>query len=184
MTRKFLPLVFALSLLLLSGCMVNRPPVINTPEIQPEEPAIPTQQPVEPTIDTEVTNAKIYLIALEDAGISGPAVGCGDSLIAVDVPGRDGKDALQYLLDQHSQYYGQSGLYNALYQSNLKINRIDVTTENISVELTGTVLLGGVCDNPRVHDQLFATIRQSTESKVPVIIQINGVPLDDLLSQK
>ena len=184
MPRKFFPLLFIAGLLLLSGCMINRPPAVNTPEVQPEKPAVPTAQPVEPTSDIEVTNVKMYLIALEDAGKSGPALGCGDSLVAVDVPGKDEKDALQYLLDLHNQYYGQSGLYNALHQSDLKINQIEETAENIKVDLTGTFLLGGVCDNPRVHDQLIATIRQSTESKIPVILRINGVPLDDLLSQK
>jgi hypothetical protein len=184
MTRKFLSLLFAASMLLLAGCIVNRRLVVNTPEFQPEKPALPTLHPIEPTAATEVTNAKMYLIALEDAGKSGPAVGCGDSLVAVDIPGKDGKAAMQYLLGLHNDYYGQSGLYNALYQSDLKIDRINATAENINVELTGTLLLGGVCDNPRVHDQLIATIRQSTESKVPVILRINGVPLDDLLSQK
>ncbi len=63
---------------------------------------------------------KIYLVALEDAGKSGTAIGCGDSLVAVDVDSADARSALEFLLQEKNHLYGQSGLYNSLYQSDLR----------------------------------------------------------------
>ena len=49
------------------------------------------------------------------------------------------------------------------------------------VNLSGTLMLGGVCDNPRVETQLEETALQfSTVSRVSLFV--NGVPLEDLLS--
>jgi hypothetical protein len=49
------------------------------------------------------------------------------------------------------------------------------------VKLSGTLMLGGVCDNPRVEAQLEETALQfSTVSRVSVFV--NGVPLEGLLS--
>ena len=63
------------------------------------------------------------MVAIGDNGAAGKRAGCGDSLVPVNIeaPYTQGvlKAALEYLLAQKSQYYGQSGLYNALYQSNL-----------------------------------------------------------------
>src|SRR5690348_4697167 len=69
--------------------------------------------------------ANIYLIAIGDNGHSGPVVGCQDSLVPVtgldigNQPTTEDKisAALGKLFAIHDQYYGESGLYNALYQS-------------------------------------------------------------------
>jgi hypothetical protein len=183
MTFRFSVLFFGLSALILSGCLFLRPPNTARFEPIPLEPA-PT---VSPQPDSQASPAKtlhIYLIALEDAGKSGPKVGCGDSLVAVDVRAEDNISALQTVLVQHSQYYGQSGLYNALYQSSLTISRFEAAAGKFEVDLTGDLTLGGVCDNPRVEQQLKAVIRQSTDDSIPATIRINGVLLEDLLSQK
>lgn len=131
---------------------------------------------------TEPSTYRIYLIALEDGGKSGPAIGCGDSLVAVDVPSTDVKTALRALLENHDRLYGQSGLYNALYQSDLQVNRIVRNNDSISANLSGQLVLGGTCDAPRVKAQLEATLRQSVESRIPVTIRVNRDLLDDLLS--
>lgn len=150
----------------------------------PEKPAItPPATPAK--VDTaQVTPGtyRMYLIALEDGGKSGPAVGCGDSLVAVDLPVNDLKLAVRQLLDNHSRTYGQSGLYNALYQSDLQLNRIERTNDGISANLAGKLVLGGECDSPRVKAQLEATLRQSTDTRIPVTIRVNRDLLDDLLS--
>jgi hypothetical protein len=169
------------------GCTISRESPPQKSQTQPARPNPatpgPTEKPSElPT--TSTSSAKIYLIALEDKGISGPAVGCGDSLITVETQTKDAQAALQMLLQNHNQWYGQSGLYNALYQSDLKINRFESKAGKLEVDLAGNLLLGGVCDTPRVNDQLKATIRQSTTDTSPVIIRINGKLLEDLLSQK
>ncbi len=56
-----------------------------------------------------------------DNGVSGTKFGCDDSLVAVEVPIAPTvgvlRAALNQLLSLKSSYYGQSGLYTALYQS-------------------------------------------------------------------
>lgn len=128
------------------------------------------------------TRLNIYLI-----GEGGGSVGCGDQVVAVqrDVPKTAAPltAALNLLLAQKSRYYGESGLYNALYQSNLSIASITRVGTAWTIRLTGALTLGGVCDSPRVKAQLEQTALQfSTVKRVAYFI--NGKPLDTVLSEK
>jgi hypothetical protein len=150
-------------------------PVSNSPTPKP-----PASPPASQTV-------QIYLIALEDQGISGELIGCGDSLVPVrvSIAPTQGvlRAALETLLGVKQSYYGQSGLYNALYQSNLRVEDVRIESGLATIQLTGSLLLGGVCDNPRVEGQLRATARQfSTVQNVEILV--NGTPLDELLSLK
>jgi hypothetical protein len=55
-------------------------------------------------------------VALEDAGASGKEIGCGDSIIPVDLnvepTAAPLTAALEELLAIDERFYGQSGLYN------------------------------------------------------------------------
>ncbi len=157
------------------------------PVLLVETPQIPTQVPpaVEPTPANQMV--KIYLIAIDDNGKSGDLVGCGDSAVPVqvEVPATQGvlKAAMQALLAIKDRQYGESGLYNALYQSNLQVDRVTIESGKATVELSGTMMLGGVCDIPRVEAQLTKTALQfSTVSEVT--ITVNGKLLKDALSLK
>ena len=77
--------------------------------------------------------------------------------------------------------YGESGLYNALYQSDLQVESISLENGKAEIYLTGTMMLGGECDNPRVEAQLKQTALQfSTVQEVS--IYINGKLLSEVLS--
>ena len=91
--------------------------------------------------------------------------------------------ALEALLGLQQQYYGQTGLYNALYQSKLTIADLRIENGKATIRLTGQLLLGGVCDNPRVEAQLVETAMQFSTVK-EVAIFINDKPLKDVLSEK
>jgi hypothetical protein len=174
----------SLIFIILTGCGFWRPQVNqNRTEIPDSKTTVTGTIPTkfEPSV---MSTKKVYLIALEDNGKSGPVVGCGDSLVAVELQTNSVQETLQLLLDNHNQWYGQSGLYNALYPSNLSISRWEKIGDVLEIDLTGSLSLGGVCDNPRVKAQLAATIRQSTEEKPVVLIRMNGIPLDDYLSGK
>jgi hypothetical protein len=128
---------------------------------------------------------KIFLIAIEDNGISGEKVGCGDSAVPVQVqiPHTLGvlKAALESLLSIKDQFYGQSGLYNALYQSDLRIKSVSIKEGKATIQLTGSIKLGGECDNPRLLAQLKSTALQfSTVSDAAIFI--NGKPIEEVLS--
>jgi hypothetical protein len=141
---------------------------------------IPTDLPVSHTV-------QIFLIAIGDSGQTGSAVGCGDSVVPVQVQTPPTSQVLQAalaaLLSIKDQFYGQSGLYNALYQSHLQVESITIVAGKASVYLTGTLLMGGECDTPRVRAQLEQTILQfPTVAEADIFI--NGKPLADVLSLK
>jgi LysM repeat protein len=126
----------------------------------------------------------IHLIALEDGGQSGPEVGCGDSVVSVEVTVAPTPApltaALEKLLSIEDQYYGASGLYNALYQSDLAVDDVQIANREATVHLSGTPMVGGTCDVPRVKAQLEHTALQfSTVDTVSIFV--NGTPLDNAL---
>jgi hypothetical protein len=159
----------------------------DTPQPTPTAfPPSPTPTIIPPSATPTSMTVKIFLIAMEDNGVSGPAVGCGDSAVAVDVqvPYSQGtlRAAMEKLLSIHEQYYGGSGLYNALYQSNLTVADVAIESGGHAVvRLNGTISSGGVCDDPRIIAQLERTALQfSTVHSVSVYV--HGALLEDLLS--
>lgn len=182
MKRSICLLILILTLLL-AGCDSLLPSP--TPTAPP-----PTQPPPEPT-DTPTAlpyaKVKIYYIALEDNGVSGAPVGCGDSAVPVEFMVDFGKEPLAYayerLLYEHERTIGESGLYNALYQSDLKLKSAEIKDGKAIVALEGTLMLGGECDNPRVQAQLEMIPGQFSDVTA-VEITINGEPLADALSLK
>jgi hypothetical protein len=161
------------------------PPALTDPQLSPTVQAptdtrVPTDLPTQPMV-------QIFLIAVDDNGQTGIPVGCGDSAVPVqvEIPPTQGilKAALVALLSVKDQYYGQSGLYNALYQSDLQVETVSIDGGKASVFLTGTLLMGGECDAPRVQAQLEQTVLQfSTVTEAAIFI--NGKPLADVLSLK
>lgn len=151
-------------------------------------PLPPTVQPPAATATHPATlRLKVFLIAIGDNGVSGPMVGCGDSAIPViiDVPYTQGvlRAALENLLARKEQFFGQSGLYNALYQSNLRLEDVSIQNGVAVIELSGQALLGGECDTPRVIAQLEQTALQfNTVQKVTILL--NGRPIRDALSSR
>jgi len=145
----------------------------------------PTLVPTQQTPIRQMVN--IYLIALEDNGISGKLVGCGDSVIPVqvEIPPTQGllRAALEGLLSTKDQYYGESGLYNALYQSDLQLASVTIEGVKAIIHLTGTLMLGGVCDNPRVEAQIVETALQFSTVK-DVSVFINDKLLEEVISLK
>jgi hypothetical protein len=134
-----------------------------------------------------VTAVRIYLVAIGDGGRSGRTIGCGDSLVGVarPVPPTSAPltAALRLLLRDHRRMHGESGLYNALYRSRLAVRRVAVVGGKATVQLVGTMRLGGVCDDPRVVAQLRGTVLQFRTVRAAVIF-INGRPLSSWLSEK
>lgn len=130
---------------------------------------------------TGFTLTRIYLVSLNDGG----TLGCGDSLVpvTVEIPATRAvlRASLDNLLSLNSAYYGESGLYNALYQSQLTIDDVRIDDRVATIRLSGQIVLGGVCDTPRVQAQLEQIALQfSTVDEVNVYV--NGNPLQDVLN--
>jgi len=136
-------------------------------------------------ITSEPQTVNIYLVAMGDNGVSGELIGCGDSLVAVKVATEPTtavlQAALNALLDLPADAsYGQSGLYNALYLSDLQIESLDIIDRQAIIYLTGDLIYGGECDIPRIEAQLMSIALQfSTVDSVSIFI--NGTALSDLL---
>ena len=177
--KPLFPALAVCIVLILAGAACNLPTV----------PDGPGDAASTPTAAPESSEVRIYMVALDDNGASGPlVVGCGDSLVEVrrEIPPTTQplRAALEELLAQKDQYYGESGLYNALYQSNLSVQSAAVMEESIAtVELTGQLVVGGTCDAPRVKAQIVQTILGAGEFSWAEVF-INGQPIDEVLSQE
>jgi LysM repeat protein len=127
--------------------------------------------------------ANIYLIALEDNGQSGKQIGCNDSVVPVEVEIEPAnaplRAALEELFSIDSRFYGQSGLYNALYDSDLHVENIELVNGQATIQVSGTMRLGGVCDVPRFKAQIQETALQFPTVN-EVMVFINGESLDQI----
>ena len=166
--------------------IVNPAPSDNSNQPKPIAPGI--------SVSSEsFSSYKIFLVALEDKGKSGKAIGCDDSVVAVEGKAADTvlvrtddriKEALTELFSLKSATYGESGLDNALAASDLKVDSIYLDQSGkATVKLSGQLSLGGVCDSPRVEAQIEQTVRQFPEVK-DATISLNGQTLQSQLSEK
>lgn len=190
--------------LVLAGCAVPSPgagPATTTPpspaatstapdpgpsQVPPS--GLPSSQSptTQPTVLPTYASVTVFYMAQGDGGTSGPAVGCGDSAIAVTSPTISFTDpvegALRTLLANHDRQIGQSGLDNTLWQSQLAVASVERSGNTITANLKGTLPMGGECDIPRVEAQLQLTA--DTAAGGPVAITINGKTLTEALSLK
>jgi hypothetical protein len=147
---------------------------------------------VQPAIQTPVLSTApmvVYLAAPE--GSTGPIgpVGCGNYLVPVirgEIPSTETQGQIAYALSDlfsiKDQFYGQSGLYNVLYQSNLAVENVTLdNTGHATIFLTGDYFLAGECDDPVFRAQIEYTAQQfSGVSGVSVFI--NGTAIEEVLS--
>lgn len=139
-----------------------------------------------PEPDTGFESADIYLVAIGDAGQSGIEIGCNDSVIPVEVQFGEPTVApltatLENLLAFDEQLYGRSGLYNALFPSELTVDGINLENGVATIDLSGSLAIGGVCDGPRIRAQIAQTALQfSTVDEVNILI--NDIPYDEFTS--
>ena len=120
-----------------------------------------------------------------DNDASGRYIGCGDSLVPVEIQISPTLSVLRAAITEllnleGEQFYGESGLYNALYLSSLTLDDVAVINGEALIKFSGTLIFGGECDIPRIEEQLRALALQfSTVERVR--ITVNGTPLETLL---
>lgn len=141
-----------------------------------------------PAIEANITSPlTFYYISIGDDGKSGSKVGCGDSAVEVkttEVTTDDLiKSTFRRLLLDHNQFYNETGLYNALYNSNLTFVGSSVSGDTVTVNLTGEFSLGGVCDIPRVQTMLEKAAQTAAGVNKAEIL-VNSKPLSEVLSLK
>jgi hypothetical protein len=108
------------------------------------------------------------LILPQDNGQSGPPVGCGDSAIAIwrdrtrtgSLEG-DIQASLEELLSVKTATYGQSGYTHALYDADLIVQSVTVSSDTaLIVNLTGALQLVGTCADAQMEAQILLTVFQ------------------------
>ncbi|MFJ6376023.1 hypothetical protein ACIQH9_09885 [Pseudarthrobacter oxydans] len=146
-----------------------------------------TAEPASPGLPEQVAPLTIYYVAIDDGGISGPLIGCGDSLVATTTAPVRFTDqvgpSFGALLANKNRDVGLSGLVNALYQSNLTYTGGQLDGSTITIHLEGQFMLGGVCDGPRAKAQLEYTAMTAAGATSARVL-VNGRPIDEVLSLK
>lgn len=158
-------------------------------------PVEPTPVPVDGPDSEEDIGAllQIGLIALEDGGSSGPLVGCGDSLVLVTQiseevlnPEEQIEAALEALFAIDGSSYGESGLYNALSPSDVTVDSVHLEDGELEVQLSGSLLSGGTCDDPRIMEQIKETAKSNSGigTELEMSILVNGITLEEHFNAK
>lgn len=165
---------------------VTAPPSTALPSSDPAIPA-PTAEPTFTGFPEQVAPLTVYYVAVGDNGISGPRIGCGDSLVATTTAPVRFTDqvgpSIGTLLANKSRDVGMSGLVNVLYQSNLTYLGGELNGSTITIWLTGQFTLAGVCDIPRAKAQLEYTAMAASDATSAQVF-IDGRPIDEVLSLK
>jgi hypothetical protein len=157
--KKFFPLL-SISILL-TGCSISITP---TPASSPTSSTSPMTMvtTVPTTLPTPINTVQIALVN-EIGTPSATTFGCGDEIemvnrtVSTTTPL---KTAIEELLSVHTRDYGLSGLTTALYQNNFTVSSVVITGTHADIDLTGSIMMDGVCDNPRIQEQMKRTILQ------------------------
>ena len=124
-----------------------------------------------------------YVILSEDDGAQGPQVGCGDSLVLQSLPIARSEYAaanIEAVID----YFGNapegtrnpasaSDTYNPLHGYNLSVNNIAVNIGYVEVDLSGDMILSGVCSDAILEAQLVGNVLYLANVNEAVIM-LNG----------
>jgi hypothetical protein len=112
--------------------------------------------------DASTREVKVYLVAVGDAGKRGRKIGCDDSLVpvtrTVKADGAPLKAAIRELLSM--QHECEGGLGNYWFGENLKVSGATVSRGTATIRITGKVFVAGICDEPRIEEQIKETARQ------------------------
>lgn len=127
---------------------------------------------------------RVYLVDLGGAR-KGDVVGCGDRLVAVgaQIPRtlKEVRASLERLTMLPVEPNGPGSYYNALGRSRLRVAGLRLHGGVLHLSLNGQLVMGGMCDGPRIEAQLERTIAQGVATK-HVCIDLNGQPLYSVLS--
>lgn len=161
---------------IVAGASILVPAPSNRPNPGPGRPPSGPGQP-----PSGIALVYIHMISL---GSNGP-LGCGDRVAPVlqEVPATNAilRATLDRLLSIRTEFYPNSNLYNALWQSRLSIADVSITNRVATIRLTGQIVMSGTCDGPRIQAQLEqAALQFSTVNQVRVFI--NGNTLQSVLA--
>lgn len=125
---------------------------------------------------------KVYLVALDDKGRRGRRIGCDDSLVPVTrtvaAAGAPLKAAVEALLAVPREY--ESGLGNYWAGEDLRVQSAVISGGVATIRIRGTLPVAGICDEPRIEEQIKETARQFRGVR-SVRVFLNGQRLSDAI---
>lgn len=136
------------------------------------------------------TTLKIAVVKMEDNGVSGEKIGCGDSIIYIDktADGIKLEDSRKIQLALKELFaVGVTAVddpyYNGLQHSkNLAVESVNETNNGqnsiVNVNIIGEMISAGTCDDPRIKEQIYSTIKANSSAD-EVNAYINGTELKD-----
>ena len=147
----------------------------------PTDTATATQPPPTPPADQAI---HIYLVQTGTGGTTG----CGDSLVKINTnqwrSGNMEQDIMTALKNLLVKRQWIAGFYNPVWLSNLDPVSVQIKGGTAIVNLTGSyVRSGDPCDDRRVRDQIWATIRQFGGLQA-VTVYLDGNLLGDILAAR
>lgn len=125
---------------------------------------------------------KVFLVALDDRGRRGRRIGCDDSLVPVTrnvaAAGTPLLAAVEELLSLPRESEG--GLGNYWAGEGLRVQSATIAAGVATIRINGTLPVAGVCDLPRIEEQIKATARQFRGVR-SVRVFLNGQRLSDAI---
>ena len=188
MNKKII--LWAIAAFVAGGVYAARQSIINNQKGQPQ-PAVPKEAVEEkpPVASQKPKDHDVSVILIAQMPKDGNArdIGCGNTTKPMiqksTFQGDPVEDALKVLLGLTKAGYENGELYNALYQSNLKVQSVETKNDVVTVKLTGKIKLSLECDIPRVKEQLVGTIKAASNAK-KIVVFVNDKSLDDTVSLK
>lgn len=124
---------------------------------------------------------KVFLVALDDRGRRGRRIGCGDSLVPVTrnvaAAGTPLTAAVEELLALPREH---EGLQNFWAGEGLRVESAVIGAGVATIRIRGTLPVAGVCDQPRITEQINATARQFRGVRSARVF-LNGRRLSDAI---
>ncbi len=150
------------------------------------------EKPVKPdeTQNKGETTLQIAVVKMEDDGKTGEKIGCGDSIIYIEetAEGTKLEDTKKIQLALKELFaIGVTAVddpyYNGLQHSkNLKVENVNETDNGdnsiIAVMLSGELISAGTCDDPRIEEQIYSTVKANSSAD-EVQVFINDKELKD-----
>ena len=139
--------------------------------------------------EAKKTSPAIALIAMDGSELNKnltqtKKIGCDDKLVIIEM--EDNITSPSELLEKlfnYKDYKEEDGYYNVFSLSkNLKVDNLDITDGKAILKLSGDLFVGGMCDNPRLFEQIFETINTVTPIG-GLEVYINGTELSAYLSE-
>lgn len=174
--KKFLSL--ALFTVLLTACNQTETPSDETPTVgTPEE-----EQ------EGRVETITLALVAMNDGVTTPPSdsFGCGDTIEFIESEEEpfgnasgDVLTALEELFAIEESLDEESGLYNALAASDITVDSVNSDGMTTFVSLSGSIISAGTCDDPRIEEQIRATVEANSPTNRDISISFDGAPLHE-----